>query len=185
MYVAPNVLTSIGRMLRGQLTMAVNQRSYASVAASQTIYDGDILVVTGGAGVLTVQQSIAAPSAGSATLSGGSLVPYAVALENITTNASGVEAITGKTQISIAVFDPNLMIALRIYNATAANAELQDLVLNGIYQFARYTPTTGNPFYCLSTTTTTGELTYREPYAGSAQTDDFGVAWCSKTALGS
>jgi hypothetical protein len=172
-------------MVRGDTVMGINQR-LITVAASQTIYPGDILVLSGGAGSPTVQQAITAPSAGSATNSSGSLALYGVALEPITTNASGVEASTGKTKISVAIFDSNLRLATRVYNATPASARLSALTVNSTYKIARYTPAAGagNPFYCLSTSAT-GEVAYAEPYVGSADTDNYGVAWIrNNTYLG-
>lgn len=178
-YVAPNTLNRVC-LMRGRFGMggSFNQKPFA-VAASQTIKQGDILAFTGGAGVLTVQQSISAPSVGSATLSGGNLPIVGVALNNVTSNSAGVDATTGQTAVcNVAILDASLEIGIRIYNATGSNAELQDLTIGTTYQFARYTATGGDSFYCLSTTTTNGELVYVEPYLGSAAADDYGVAWC-------
>lgn len=174
-------------LLRGQLGMgaAFNQKSYP-VAASQTIRKGDLLAKTSGAN--TVEQAIAAPAAGNATVSGGNLPILGVALEDVTTNASGVETFTGKSTVAVAILDANLELGLRFLGVTATGAvtvssvasasELQDLALFGAYQFARYTPASGNPFYVLVAATTNGELIYVAPHLGCAADDDFGVAWC-------
>jgi len=179
MYIAPNTLNATG-LVRGRFGMggSFNQKQY-TVAASQTIYAGDVLALTvGSAGVLTVQQSIAAPSAGSVTLSGGNLPILGVALNPVTANASGVDTSTGQTAVvNVALFDASLELLLRIYNATASASQQQDLTLGVPYQFGRYTPSSGNPFYVLSTTTTNGELVYVENYLESSVTDTYGPVW--------
>lgn len=178
-YVAPNTLNRVS-LKRGRFGMggSFNQKQF-NVAASQTIKAGDILKFTGGAGVITVEQSITAPSALSATLSGGNAVTLGIALNSVTSNSSGVDTSSNlQAVVNVAILDASLEIGLRIYNATAANAELQDLTLGTTYQYARYTDANSDSFYCLSTTTTNGELVYVEPYEGSAAGDDYGVAWC-------
>jgi uncharacterized protein with beta-barrel porin domain len=168
--VQPNTLNRV-MLLRGRLGMggSFNQKTYA-VAASQAIKKGDLLMKSSGGN--TVEQAISAPSTSNSTASGGSKALIGVALEDITTNASGVEAATGKTQISVAVLDANLEIGLRVLSGN-----LSSLSLGTTYQFARTTPTAGNTFYCLSTSPT-GELIYLGPYAGSGTGDTYGVAWC-------
>jgi len=175
-YVQPNTLNKVV-LVRGATDAVFNELPY-TVAASQTIRKGDIVAKTSGAN--TIEQSIALPgSNNSVTASGGNLPVLGIAMEDITTDAAGVEAITGKTSIRVAVFDDQLQVGLRIYNATADDAELRDLALFGQYQFARFRGASATEwFYVLTTTTSNGELVYVEPYNGSALDDDYGVAWC-------
>lgn len=175
-YVQPNTLNKVV-LVRGAIDGVFNELPY-TVAASQTIRKGDIVAKTSGAN--TIEQAIALPgSNNSVTLSGGNLPILGVAMEDITTDAAGVEAVTGKTSIRVAVFDDNLQVGLRLYNATAADAELRDIALFGTFQFGRFRAASASEwFYVLSTTTTNGEMVYVEPYNGSALDDDYGVAWC-------
>jgi hypothetical protein len=176
MYVAKNTLSRVYFVRgRGGMSISVPQK-LVPVAASQTIKKGDLLVLTGGAGVLTCQQAIAAPSASTlSSLSSGTDAVLGIAQENITTNASLVEVATGKTAINVTILDPTVEIGLRIYNATASASELADLTMGQTYKFARWTTADGDSFYVL-TTTTSGEFVYVEPYPGSEASDDYGVA---------
>ncbi|MGV3613843.1 MAG: hypothetical protein ACO1SV_00790 [Fimbriimonas sp.] len=175
-YVKPNTLDRV-TLLRGRFGMggSFNQKTYA-VAASQTIRKGDLLKFSAGAGVPTVEQAIAAPAAGNSTNSGGTAAIVGVALDDIATNASSIEAATGKGKINVAIFDANLEIGLRLLSGA-----LSALTPGTTYKFARTTNAGGtDSFYCLSAAT--GELVYVEPYVGSAQADTYGVAWCRVNA---
>jgi hypothetical protein len=145
-----------------------------TVAASQTIKMYDIVSLSSS----NVQQAISLPGADTTgTASGGNLAELGIALAPITTASSGVETATGRTQIPVAIWDDNLEVAMRIYNATAANAELQDLTLGTSYQFQRWRQTSTNWWYSLIVTTTNGELRFSDYYAGSNVADDYGIAW--------
>jgi hypothetical protein len=173
-------------LLRGRFGLggSFTQRAYP-VAANTTIQKGDLLkLVASGGGDLKVTQALAAASSGAVTISGGNQALIGVALEAITTNASSIETATGKTQINVAILDPNLEIGVRFIGATVSvptvvgtASELQDLTLGQTYRLARYTSTQGDSFYVLCAETSNGELVYVEPYTGSAAADSFGVAW--------
>jgi hypothetical protein len=175
---------------RGQLGMggAIKQQPM-TVAASQTIATGDILKLTGGGGVLTVEQFIAAPAASNYTVTANAAI-IGVALEPIATNASGVSTNgSGKTAINVAIFDDNLQIALRLLGVTATGStavstlggasELQDLTLGTGYAVGRYTDADGASFYFVSAQATNGQLRYVEPIPAANAADDFGVPYLS------
>lgn len=177
-------MAQIGRYIVNQLTPYVAWRGVQGdeykefsypVTASQTIKRGDLIIKAAAAN--TVEQAIAAPSAGSATLSGGSTSLVGVAVMDYTANASGVDTLTGATQLRVMPIQYGELL-LRIYNATASSAEPQDLTLGTAYQYGRYTTAGGVSFYVLSTTTTNGELVYTGYSGDVAAGDDFGAVWC-------
>lgn len=174
-YVAPGVLNRV-TLRRGRFGLggSFNQKAYP-VTASQSIRAGDLLKLSASG---TVEQAIAAPAVDSVTASGGNLPILGIALENITVDAAGREAGTGKSTLNVAILDPSLEVGMRIYHATPASAKLSALTLGQTYQFVRYTQSAGNSNYYLATTTSNGELVYVEPYIGSSADDNFGVAWC-------
>lgn len=177
-------MAQIGRYIVDQLTPYMGWRgvqgdeykefSY-SVTASQTIKRGDILKKAGAAN--TVEQAIAAPGAGSATLSGGSTSIVGIAVMDYTADASGVDTETGATKIRVVPIQ-YVELLLRIYNATAADAEPQDLTLGTAYQYGRYTDADSVSFYVLSTTTTNGELVYTGTPDSVGAGDNYGAVWC-------
>lgn len=178
----PNVFNKV---LRVRPTIGFRFRQLdVPIAASQTIYTYDILAKTSGAN--TFEQSIALPGTNSTgTASGGSLPIYAVALAPITTGSGGTETTTGRSTIPVAVFDDNLELEMRIYNATAANAEPRDISLTGAtkYQFQRWRGTSATEWwYSLIVTTTNGEFTYVERGGDSADDDDYGLVWVKAIA---
>lgn len=146
-----------------------------TVAASQTINMYDIVTLSSG----NVQQAIALPgSNNTGTASGGNLGLLGVAMAPIVTTSAGVETATGRTQIPVAIFDDNIEIAMRIYNATASSAEPQDLTLGTKYQFQRWRGSSAAVWwYSFIVTTTNGEILYTEKFAGSAVDDDYGIVW--------
>lgn len=168
------------------------------VAASQTIKYGDILSLSSG----KAQQAIAAPAAGSATLSGGNLPICGVAMASITTDASGNETAGGQTRttVPVAIFDDRLNVLLR-FAAIASNgavgslafggtiglaSEVQDTTLGTSYQFGRYTNASGASWYFLSSVTTNGEFKLLEltrDFQGQT-TVEFPTVW-AKAALSS
>lgn len=148
-----------------------------TIAASQNIKKYDILAKTSGAN--TYEQACALDASNNTgTASGGNLPIFGVAAAGIVTAAGGSEATTGRTTIPVWVFDGNLEVAMRIYNATAANAEPRDLTLGTPYQFQRWRGASADEWwYSLITTTTNGELAFVERHASSADDDDYGVVW--------
>jgi hypothetical protein len=157
-----------------------------TVAASQDIKKHDIVVKTPTDKAYTVQQAISPVPVtnNTGTASGGNVRAYGIALAPITTNAAGVEAITGRTTIPIAVFDDNLEVCMRIYNATADLAEAQDLNLGDktttpvYYQFQRWRGTSAQDWwYSLLVTETNGEFRFVERAGSSAPEDDYGLVW--------
>lgn len=154
-----------------------------TVAASQSINYRDIVAKTSGAN--TIEQAIALPGSNSTgTASGGNLPILGVALASIVTNSAGVEANTGITQIRVAVFDDMFEVMLRIYNATAANSEFQDIAVFTPLQFQRWRGASASSWwYSLITTTTNGELVPTELYIGASASDDYGPVWCRANTL--
>lgn len=148
-----------------------------TIAASQDIKMYDILAKTSGAN--TYEQSIALPgSNNSGTASGGNLPIFGVAAAPIVTAASGTEATTGRSKIPVWIFDMNLELCMRIYNATAADAEPRDLAVGTPYQFQRWRGASASEWwYSLITTTTNGELAYMERAGSSADDDNYGLVW--------
>lgn len=169
----PNVFTKVLRV-RPRAGFRLQQKE-VTVAASQTINTYDILSLSSSA----AQQSIALPGSNSTgTASGGNLAIYGIAAAPIVTGSGGVEATTGRSTIPIWIFDDNLEVEMRIYNATPANAEPQDLTLGTAYQFQRWRDTSASSWwYSLITTTTNGELVYVERGGDSAADDDYGLVW--------
>jgi hypothetical protein len=162
--------------IRPRTGLAIEQADL-TVAASQTIKFGDFLVWA--SGTQTLEQAIALPATNTYTAGGGGLLIVGVAMADIITNASGVEAVTGRTTIPVATVD-YIQIALNIYNATAANAEPRDLTPGGgtSYELGRYTGASSAVNGYFLSTTTTGELAYDEPVLGVSQTTDYGPVWC-------
>lgn len=169
-----NTLNAQGRWIR------YGTVAQMPVAASMTIKRGDFLKMSSSA----VAQAITAPSAtATLTTDGGTVAIVGVALGDITTGAS----VTDADRVQVAIADDEFQIALRLYSATAANAEVQDAVLGGasVYELERYAPavSTAAPFYVVdiasaTTTQTAGQLIYKERCAETADVaDDYGLVW--------
>lgn len=144
---------------------AFNQEPFVPVANSQTINVGDFLTLSSG----KVQQLIALPgSNNTGTLSGGNLAIYGIAGDSITTNSSGIDTSNpagNKTTIPVIIFDANLELTMREWDATAANTPLTNLVLGQFYQVGRYRGSSASVWwYYMGLTTTNGELQYIEQY---------------------
>jgi len=138
-----------------------------TIAASMTINKNDVIGKTSGAD--TFEQFIALPNAGTSTLDGGSALPAGIALEAITTNASGVDTNqNNKTTILIAVWDPQCEFCLPClaqgtatantsYTAiTAANSQPQDFAYKTLYRLGRLQTSGGGSTYFLSSNSTNG-----------------------------
>lgn len=156
-----------------------NQAAY-TVAASTSIKRYDIVSLNGSQ---LVQQAIALPgSNNSASLSGGSLPTLGVALASITTNAAGQDTSSGLpvTTVPVAIWDGNLEILIRAWNATPANTQISTGTFNpsAILQLGRWRgPNANTWWYFLSTTTTNGELLVVEQYGLNDQltTDQYAL----------
>lgn len=157
-------------------------RRRVTIAASQNIKYGDLLDKTSGAN--TFEQALALPGANnSATAQAASLDIPCVALESIETDAAG-EADDGRTTIEVAILDQNCLLALPIYNATAANAEPRDLALLTAYEVTRWRGASASDWwYAFTSATTYPEFAYSQRYAGSADDDDYGIVWGKRDAL--
>ena len=151
-----------------------NQKEY-TVAASTSIKRGDILSFSSS----QLVQSIALPGSNNtaSSTSGGSLGLVGVAMADIVTGSDGLEAVTGRSTIPVAIFDGNLELAMRIYNATASSAEPQDISFGTTYEFVRYRGGSATDWWYMLSTTTTGEFMPVERYAGSLAGDDYGLMW--------
>lgn len=154
-----------------------------TVAASQTLYPGDWVVQTTSAD--TVEQALALPgSNNSVTTSGsGQRLLGVVVGQGITTSSGGSEAVTGRTQVLVAIFDDSTDVLARIYNATAGDAEPADVLEYSVnYTLVRYRGASATAwFYCLNTVTTNGILNITAKSPESAPTDDYGVVRCKPT----
>lgn len=158
-----------------------------TVTASQTLYPGDWVVQTStGSGTAdTVEQALALPgSNASATTSGsGQRILGIVVGQGIVTSSGGTEAVTGRSQVLVAVFDDSTTALQRIFNTTASSAEQQDVrEYSTNYCLARYRGASASEwFYVLSTTTTDGILNITAKLPESSSTDDYGVVRCKPT----
>lgn len=154
-----------------------------TVTASQTLYPGDWVVQTSSAD--TIEQALALPgSNASATTSGsGQRVLGIVVGQGIVTSSGGTEAVTGRSQVLVAVFDDSTTALQRIFNTTASSAEQQDVrEYSTNYCLARYRGASASEwFYVLSTTTTDGILNITAKLPESSSTDDYGVVRCKPT----
>lgn len=176
-YVTPNTLNKVV-LARGRQSQQLQSESIV-IAASQTIKVGDVLKKSSGAN--TFEQALALPGSNNAvTASGGSGVFAYVAAENITTDASGVDAGNGPNKNTIQGYrcGPQTEFGFRLYNATASDAELADIALGTAYILGRWRGASSSEWwYVVTTTTTNGEFEYIEPYGGSGLSDDYGVLW--------
>jgi len=168
-----------------------NQETY-TVAASTTIYAGDIVALNSSGQLV---QALALPgSNNSVTASGGTVVTLGVALQSITTNASGIDT-TGPFNIStipVAIWDANTQYLFRTYDATAANTTLANLKQGKQYQFGRYRGASATSWwYVMILTQTNGEFFYVEPFGNSEAvpgandqltTDQYAAVWTQATA---
>lgn len=146
---------------------------FIPVAASQTIKYGDILTMSSG----QLTQAIALPSVGNVTHAGGVTVFY-VAVDSITTNASGVDTSqSDKTNLEVVQLDGSVKLLMQFIGGNSGSAasstgtRLQDVTLNSSYQLGRYnnSSATGDNWYFISTGTSSGELTYLEVAGALAQ----------------
>jgi len=153
-----------------------------TVAASQTLYPGDWVIQTAAGVADTVEQALALPgSNNSATTSTTGQRAFGVVVgQGIVTSSGGSEAVTGRTQVLVAVFDDSTDVLTRIYNTTAGSAEPQDVKEYSVnYCLARYRGASATEwFYVLSTTTTDGILNITAKSPESNPSDDYGVVRC-------
>lgn len=141
-------------------------RRRLTIAASQTIKPGDVLTKTSGAD--TAEQLIALPTAGTTTLDGGTAVVWAVALEPITTNASGIDTNAGnKTTIECQMVDETVEIlfpiiaqgtatantSITLNSTLAGNSQPQDLAYDTAFRIGRYNSTDGSTYFISSNST--------------------------------
>lgn len=157
----------------------VNQKEY-TVVASTTILPGDIVVLNAG----SVEQALAVnANANSLTTSSNTSVT-GIALAGIVTNSGAAEAATGRTTIPVAILDGETEVAMRFYNATAGDSELQDVTVGSTYAFVRWSGAGGNAntaWYAASTSTTNPTFVLVEKSQDSAPSDDYGIGWFSAT----
>jgi hypothetical protein len=159
---------------RGRGGFRPTPRDY-TVSTSTTIQSGDIVQITTGSVVIPAL-SVATDS--TAVNSGGNLPILGIATDGITTDAAGVESGTGRTTIPVVIFDDNVEIGLRVYAASAADAELNDLTVGTTYQFCVYRATGAlNRWFMAITTTTNGELVLTDKPSWVAGGDDYGFAF--------
>lgn len=147
----------------------------APVAASQTIKMGDFVSLSSG----KVQQALSMPgSANSAQTSGGSTSLLGVAMADITTDSNGIEAVTGRTTVPVAILDSNLEVTLRIFNATATSSTQSSIALGTAYRLCRVRRDVATDwFYAIDAgaSTTNGELRLVEACPDSASGDQYGL----------
>jgi len=149
-------------------------KEYA-VQASVDIRRGDFLTCNAAG---AVGQAIALPGSNNtaSSTSGGSTL-ILVADENFTSDASGVSTDgQGRVTIVVRICDDSFETDRRIYNATAANAQQQDLAYDGTsYEYVRYRGATAGDWWYMANTTTTGELIPQDKNKESAVTDNYGI----------
>lgn len=167
--------------VRRQGSANLVQRDF-TVAASQTINQGDWLTVSSGAE--TVEQALALPgSDNTVTANGSGAKVIGIALTGITTNSGGVATDgSGRTTIPVAILDDSTEVLTRIYNASAAAAEPQDVLVNTDYVLARYRATATTWWYMMSTSTTNAILKLTEKSPESAADEDYGFVWVKAIA---
>ena len=157
----------------------------AVVAASQTINQGDFLILSSGKVAQALTKS-GSPS--TAVLNGASPALYGIALRGIVTNSSGIEAATGYTTIPVALFStPDLEFMVGLHNASGASARQADVSIGGaaVYALAIVTGTAVTQWqYMISTTVTNGCIALTEYAAESAGsppgtpgTESFSFMW--------
>ncbi|AIE86984.1 hypothetical protein [Fimbriimonas ginsengisoli] len=172
---APGALDKVIRLRPSQGSGGAFNQKEEQVANSQTIRYGDIVSLSSG----KVQQSIALPGSNNtaSSASGGTLPIYGIALADIATNSAGTEASTGRNTIPVAVFDSNLELLVRIYNATPSSSTQAALSLGTTYQFVRYRGADANTWWYMVSTTSTGEFKFVEASAESQTSDNYGMVW--------
>jgi hypothetical protein len=144
------------------------------VAASQTIQEGDLLVLSSG----LLAQAVALPGSNNSwSASGGSLGTMYVAAAPIVTGGSVNPEVD-----RIPVYNLNAVHFLcRIYAATAADSQQIDLAVGTSYRVGRWRGASASEWwYALSTNATNGDVTYVAPSPESAPTDNFGLVLVGK-----
>lgn len=165
-----NILAQTGPFPRLSAGSTV-QTIRCKVKASQTIKIGDLVSLDASG---NIQQCLADPGSDASLTTSSATSVYGIALENITTDASGNYTFAGitSTEIDVALADGNTGFFLRLYNATAANTSItgSSIVRGTKYQFGRYRVTSGNLFYVLlPAATTTPEMQFDQPYDSTLQ----------------
>lgn len=166
-----NVFTRVDALVpRGDMGAPTE---YLPVAANQTIREGDLLVLASG----RLTQAVARPSTNNTfTVSGGSLGTMYFAKANIVTGGS--PALTEQIPV---VNLANARVLIRIYNATPADSQWQDLAVGTAYRVGHWRGTSDqDTWYALSTNSTNGDVTYQAPSPESDPTDNFGIVEVSK-----
>lgn len=155
-----------------------------TVTASQTLYPGDWVIQTSSAD--TIEQALALPgsNASATTSTAGQRALGVVVGQGIVVGSGGTEAVTGRSQVLVALFDDSTDVLCRIFNTTASAAEQQDVLeYSANYCLARYRGASATEwFYVLSTTTTNGVLNITSKSPESNPTDDYGVVRCKPAA---
>jgi len=152
----------------------------ATVAASQTIKQGDIVSLSSG----KVQQALSLPGSDNLVgISSGNTATLGIAQADITTDSNGLEVATGRTTIPVAIWDGNLEATLRIVakdgssKPDSANSFQTNITLGTSYRYCRVRITATNWFYALYAegTPTNGELRVVELSPESSSAEQFGL----------
>jgi hypothetical protein len=143
--------------VRGTGGTTVAQRPFP-VAASTTIWKGDILTLDASGNAVPLITAVA----NAFTLNGANARVIGVALNSITTNASGVDATTtggwSKTTVDVALPGPENEFLFRLYDATSSNTNPNDVQVGGQYKVGVYlasglAATSSSRIYAVSPTT--------------------------------
>lgn len=157
---------------------AINQIDIP-VAASQTIKTGDFVKLASN----KATQALALPgSNNSVTNSTGNIGTIGIAMADITSDSNGIEAISGRTTIPVAIWDGNLEATLRIVNDSsgtlASTTTTQgDVNFGTKYNFARVRGGDASTwFYALTAASpTNGELLKVENSPETTSTENYGL----------
>jgi hypothetical protein len=163
-------------LVRGVGGTVVAQASHR-VAANQDIREGDVLVRSAGGD--TVEQALTLPVAGATTPQLGALVIVGVALQNIKTNASGVDIEQANANsIQVARWSPNNEFAFPLIAATAGAAEPRDVSAGAAYEICRVNTTLYGSGYGWNLAGTTNPVAKLfEQYDNNDNTSQYTLYW--------
>jgi len=157
---------------------AINQIDIP-VAPSQTIKTGDLVKLSS----TKATQALALPgSNNSVTNSTGNIGTIGISMADITSDSNGVEAISGRTTLPVAIWDANLEATLRIVNDSSGTLSSTtttqgDINFGTKYNFARVRGADANTwFYAItSASPTNGELLKVENSPETTTTESYGL----------
>ena len=163
----PNIFGPVNRIASDSPGDGVER---LAVGASQNIHKFDVVIFTAG----LIEQAIALPGADATGSSPGSLSPYGIALEDITTDGTPDQD-TDRINVVRFAAGSGRGLMTRIYNATAADAEQQGVLQNTVYRLGRWRITSTKWFYYVTTNTAQGDIRLLGFSPESLKGDNYGV----------